>query len=421
MRSKDIHSLLDKLSLCTSTPGQGVTRLSYSQEDQQAKAILAERLTALGLPFWNDKAGNLHAHLAGRDAELPPLFVGSHLDTVRNGGKYDGAVGVVGALAVLERLTENGRRPLRNVRFIAFAEEEGSNFNLPLLGSRILAGELQPTDLAGLRDRNGRSFAKVTQSSGLTCASHDEPAASRQGFMLELHIEQGNTLAAAGISTGVVSCIVASHLLTVELQGQASHSGTTPTHMRRDALAGMAAICLACEELAKSDAGKGSVITVGHVACEPNSFNCVAGKAVFTIDLRHVDRDSADRISGTLTARVNQIAAERGLGCRIAHRFTPGAEMDADMAKLISETASRLGLRSMTLPSHAMHDAGVMARIARAGMIFVPSRDGLSHNPNEFSEETAIEDGINLLFSVALGIAGCESPAPRINTGHPKV
>lgn len=402
-----IHNLISRLAECTATPGQGVTRFSYSPQDRLARNIVEGELAALDLPSWTDWAGNLHARLPGTDPSLPPLVVGSHLDSVRHGGRYDGAVGVVGALAVLERLRASTPPPARSVRFVAFAEEEGSNFNLPLLGSKALIGALKPADLEGLRNAAGVGAAEAMAAFGL--AESPEPdwlAGPEPGFMLELHVEQSAVLHNAGLRAGAVERIAADRALTVRLKGRAGHTGATPMPGRRDALAGAAEIILACEGLANGPEGLGCVMTVGCLRCAPNSFNCIPEETVLTIDMRHPVEDALDAAQRAIERRIAETAAARTLEYDIDAQRTPGVALSPRLVGMIRETARAMDLECPPVVSWAMHDASSLALRMEAGMIFIPSRDGLSHNPGEYTEPGDIQLGVDLLCRTAAGIAG---------------
>lgn len=400
------HRLLDRLAECTATPSRGVTRHSYSREDRRARDIVTAELTRLGLKSWTDWAGNLHSELPGADPALPTLIVGSHLDSVPNGGKFDGAVGVVGALMVMERFASGSAPPRRGVRFIAFAEEEGANFGMSLLGSRAFLGEVKPEDLLTFRDRRGRKALEIFAEFGLADWTPPAHADARNcGYMLELHVEQSGQLEETGTDIGVVDVIVADYALTVEVEGMAGHSGATPMRNRRDAMAGAAEMILFCEQLAKGGEGLGAVLTTGRLEASPNTYNCIAQNVTFTVDLRHPVAESIETVLRRVKSGMEEIAGRRRLACRITGKYTPGAALDAEVRGIISAAAGKANLSCRDLPSWAMHDAGALARRMRAGMIFIPSRDGLSHHPDEYTEPAAIDKGIALLEASAAAIA----------------
>ncbi len=407
MTPEKIHSLLARLAECSATPGRGVTRFSYSAADRRARDLVIARLAAGGCRAHVDWAGNIHALLPGRDPDLPAVMVGSHLDSVRNGGRFDGAVGVVGGLAALERMRGLGSPPRRSVRFVAFAEEEGSNFGIPLMGSTAFLGGISRDDMAGFRSGDGRTALDLMAAAGpFDDQAPDWAAPGNVMCMVELHIEQGPSLHETGDAIGVVDRIAADTVLTVEVVGRSGHSGAAAMRGRKDALAGAAGMVVACEALARSPRGEGAVVTVGRLDCFPNAFNCIPERVVFTIDIRHPDPEALPRVRKLAEERVRDIAADRGLEQSITAKHTPGVTLSPATRAVLERAAAASGSRWRVVPSWAMHDAGAVARVADAGMIFVPSRDGISHNQDEFTEAADIERGIDVLFAAVRELAG---------------
>ena len=407
MTPEKIHALIQDISRCNATPGEGVTRFSYSAEDRRAKDLVLAELKSLGCETYVDWAGNVHGLLPGAKPDLPAVMVGSHLDSVRNGGRFDGIVGVVGGLAVIERLKKSGATCERPVRFVAFAEEEGSNFSVPLLGSKAFIGKLTPVDLEAIATPEGRCARDVVSSAA--DASGDAPEWAGPGnieCMLELHVEQGGSLHDAGVGIGVVDVIAADVVMTVRLSGRSGHSGASGMKGRKDALAGAAEIIVEGERIANSPEGEGAVVTVGRIEVSPNAFNCIPDSVEFTVDIRHPDPEALQRVKRHVERRINGISGRRGLESQLECAFTPGLPLSHRIRTAIQQAASGLNLEWRTTPSWAMHDAGTLARITDVGMIFVPSVDGLSHNPGEFTEPGAIERGIDVLYAVVAGLAG---------------
>lgn len=405
MNGKKIHELIESIARCTSTPGAGVTRPSYSPEDRRARDIVVRELRAAGCEPWTDWIGNLHAVLPGRDRELPAVMVGSHLDSVPNGGRFDGVVGVVGGLATLARLREAGVVPERSVRFVVFAEEEGGNFNFPLLGSKVFTGAIGRGDLEGLAGADGvRALERIDAA----VPRPSSGAAPDAGVwrMVELHVEQGGTLHENGAAIGVVDCIAADAVLTVRVAGRSGHSGACPMKGRKDALAAAAAMILSCESLANSPEGEGTVLTVGSIDCRPNAFNCIPDAVTFTVDARNPDPDRLRTVRGRVERLIREHSAARGVEAEISGIFTEGVEMSPDVGAATARAAESRGYSWRAATSWAMHDAGAVARISGTGMIFIPSVDGVSHNPGEYTPPEDIERGIDVLHAVIAELAG---------------
>ncbi len=408
MTQEAVASLLDRLAAATKTPGAGVTRHSYSPEDAVARDIIRDELRSLGLQSWTDWAGNLNAVLPGRDATLGALVIGSHLDSVTHGGKYDGAVGVVGAIAVLRRIIASGQVPERSIRFVAFAEEEGGNFNHPLLGSQAFAGALSHEDFAAIAGPNTMEFIATQQAGEGT-----PPALPASRYCLELHIEQSPYLFTDNIQIGVVDRVAADTVVTVSLTGRSGHSGASAMAGRRDALAAAAECVVACETLATGQDGEGAVVTVGFLDCRPNAFNCIPEQVTFTVDMRHPDPEALGRVQDRVEALVDAVASRRDLSIERSAKRTAGVPLDPEVVAVVEQSAEALGYTWRRMPSWAMHDSGALAPTVAAGMIFVPSRDGLSHNPAEFTAIEEIMRGVEVLHAAASALGGLQKHVPQ--------
>lgn len=374
--------------------GTGVTRYAWSDEVMAAHALLAERGRDLGLAAETDAAGN--TVVRWEEGSGPAVLVGSHLDTVPRGGRYDGALGVLSGLEAVRQLRQRGVQPARPVWIVSFTDEEGSRFGTSLLGSRAFVGE----DLSDLRDRadaDGVTLREAMARQGFHFERLPQARAiDRVGCYLELHIEQGPVLEHAGIDIGVVTAIVGLIGYHVRLEGQANHAGTTPMAMRRDALAGAARVALELRDLAR--ATEGMTANVGVIGVEPGGKNVVPGVCDFTIDVRSATREGFDALHGRVRAILERIAGEEQLGLAVTeiYRLDP-LVMDAGIVDAFERAAELEGASHLRLPSGAGHDAMIVGAHVPAGMLFVPSRGGISHNPAELTPPEQCDLGARVL------------------------
>lgn len=397
--------LLDRLQALAGIGADGrggVTRMAFTPEDHAARQWLRETLAASGLEARTDAGANLVAHRPGALAGPPVLMIGSHIDTVAGGGRLDGAYGVIAAMEVLTTLHERGIETAAPVVAIAFTNEEGATFPLPMWGSRVVTGTLDGVDL-GARDRTGRSLGDALAEAG---GDLDRLASARWqpgsvAAFLEAHIEQGPVLERTGRDIGVVDAVVGRLMHDVVLRGRAGHAGTSPMDGRRDALVAAARVVEAVRRLALD--GPCQAATVGRLDVEPDMSNVVPGRVSLSTDLRAAERDRLALADRELRAELGRIAAGAGVEIEVAavDEIRP-APMDPRLRAVIQAAADGLGHPWMTLPSGAGHDAQVMATLAPAGMLFVPSRDGISHSHSEHTDEAQLVRGADVLLHSVL-------------------
>jgi hydantoinase/carbamoylase family amidase len=367
----------------------GVSRFAWTPELAAANEWLVERLTELDLTAEVDAAGNV----LGRweEGEGPAVLVGSHLDTVPKGGRYDGALGVLAALDVVRRLKDEGASLRRPLWVVSFNDEEGSRFQTGMLGSRAFVGDLD------LEDWRRRGVADAMKAGGFDFARlPDARAVDGVGWYLELHIEQGPVLEQEGMDLGIVTAIAGLLGFRVRLGGEANHAGTTPMAARRDALVGAARIVLALRDEAR---GRGDMTAnVGLLEIAPGGFNVIPGTAEFTVDVRAGEPDAYDRVERFARETFERVASEEGLEFEVAvtHRKPP-TPLDAELLGLLETAAEEEGATVRRLPSGAGHDAMVLAQHVPAAMLFVPSRAGISHSPEEFTPPEQCELGARTL------------------------
>jgi hydantoinase/carbamoylase family amidase len=370
----------------------GITRAAWTPELADVLGWFQGRLTDAGLAVEVDAAGNVFGRWGAGNGGV---LVASHLDTVPCGGAFDGALGVVGGLAAVELLRARGYEPRRPLLVGAFMDEEGSRFGVSMFGSRAFVGD-DLSHAATLCDETGATLAEAMASAGFD--AERLPAASgveRISAYLELHVEQGPVLEREGVDIGVVTGVVGLLQLRVRLRGEANHAGTTPLALRRDALVGAARIVLALRDEAGA---RGAVATVGTIGVEPGAFNVVPGSCTFTVDYRVLDADEFARGETVVRGVVERLSAEEGLEAELTmlERDAP-VQFDARLVDALEEAAALEGASSMRMPSGAGHDAMLVARHVPAAMLFVPSRGGISHNPQELTEPEQCELGVRVL------------------------
>ena len=384
--------------------GAGMSRLAYTREDKAARELFIARCKEAGLKVRIDAIGNIFARREGTEPELPAVAFGSHLDTVINGGEFDGILGVLGGLELIRSLNDEGVQTRRPLELVVFECEESSRFNIATLGSKVMCGKLGYEKLKDVRDFQGRAIGEIFDLASIEKAKNLTPG--YESFF-ELHIEQGPLLDNENIQIGVVSAIAAPHRFSVRVQGQAQHSGTTAMKYRHDALCAAAQIVLAVENVARENAANGVVATAGNCTVKPGVMNVVPGETTLLIDLRGIDLRTREAAYEQILAEISRIESQRGVKCEIKQlAFDEPCALDGRLIKLIAQKAEELGLSFEIMPSGAGHDAMHMSALCPTAMIFIPSKDGISHNPAEFSSWSDIANGVNLLKSAVLETAG---------------
>jgi hydantoinase/carbamoylase family amidase len=369
--------------------GAGVSRFAWTPELAQANEWLVGRLEELGLETEIDAAGNV----LGRwnQGEGTAVLVGSHLDTVPRGGRYDGALGVLAALDVVRSLKRSRASLRRPLWVVSFNDEEGSRFQTGMLGSRAFVGALD------LEDWRRRGVAEAMASGGFDFERlPDARAIEGVGAYLELHIEQGPVLEQEGLDLGVVTGIGGLLGFRVVLTGEANHAGTTPMAARHDALAGAARVVLGLREEARA---RGDMTAnVGILTVAPGGFNVIPGTAEFTIDVRAAEPEAFACAEALVRETLERVAGEEQLGLEVAetHRKPP-TPLDPELQELLGEAAAAEGATVRRMPSGAGHDAMVLAKHVPAAMLFVPSRAGVSHSPDEYTTPEHCELGARVL------------------------
>ncbi|MDZ5699271.1 Zn-dependent hydrolase [Chelativorans sp. M5D2P16] len=383
----------------------GLDRVSFSDADMEGRRFVGGLMEAAGLDVSMDGAGNLSGRWQVGDG--PAVMLGSHLDSVPDGGMFDGALGVVAGLECVRAMKEAGCTPARPVEVMATAEEEGRFGGM--FGAQALTGQVTREWLETARDDAGMRLFDAMRAQGLDpyrALEAKRPEGTIAAF-LELHVEQGPVLERTGKPAGIVTGIAGVFNWTVRFEGEANHSGTTPMEMRRDALMGMVDFAHGIPDLIAEDGSKTSRVTIGKVSVEPNFPHTVPGAAVFSLVTRDMDEEVMHRLAAGARRRMEAAARKHGLSVAIDETsWLPPSPCHPDVIAAFRRAADRLGLDAPLMPSGAGHDVQVMAGITRAGLIFVPSVGGISHAPQEWTEWADIEAGTNLLLQAAMELAG---------------
>lgn len=399
-----IMERIEAFSKFNENPEFGISRFSYGKEDAEARKWLLQVCRELDLSISVDPVGNIRARYEGKDPTLAPIMIGSHMDSVRNGGKYDGIVGVVGALEVLSVMRDYEYQPKRSIELVVFAEEEGSNFGTTMVGSKALTGKLSLEEMEVLHTENGENAIEVLEKFGLHPADMDAYILKSTDVdaMLELHIEQGIVLEREKKRLGVVQAIAGMTTLEVTISGESNHAGATPMNMRSDPMSAAAILMAKIEDVAAHQVLESTVATVGSICCKPNMPNVIPGEVVFTVDIRDIDADAIQDTIQKIEKYAKIISEERGvqIAFRTIGTSSPIA-LSPRIKAVIEKAVAKCSDSWMKMNSGAVHDAAMMASVTDVGMIFVPSVRGKSHNKEEYTEASDITLGCQaLLLSV---------------------
>jgi N-carbamoyl-L-amino-acid hydrolase len=399
-----LQARLDRLAQIGRTPGGGVTRLALSDEDKTARDLVRQCMEEVGLAVRIDDFGNMIGRRPGTEPDARPVLLGSHCDSVPSGGRFDGALGVLGALEVVHTLNDSHVRTRRPLEIVNWTNEEGARFQPAMLCSGAVAGRFSKEYVYTRTDAQGRSFGDELRRIGYLGDEANRPGPAHA--YLELHIEQGPVLEAEGVPVGVVEGIVGITWCEVEVVGHASHAGTTPMTLRRDAVVAAAQLVGRVRQLAL-DAGPSALATVGRVRVEPNVVNVIPGLVTMSVDFRHPEQAELERLVAELEAAAREVASATGMPVRVERYWTSEpTRFDPTVVSTVEQVVQRLGFPYRRLWSGAGHDAKYMQDICPSGMIFVRSRNGLSHCEQEYSAPEDLAAGVNVLLHVILELAG---------------
>jgi beta-ureidopropionase / N-carbamoyl-L-amino-acid hydrolase len=393
---------LQALGAVGGLPGGGVCRLALTDADKLGRDWTVARMRELDMAVTVDAIGNVVGVYPGLE-DRPPVMTGSHIDTVRTGGLYDGNYGVLAGLEVVATLRESGQRTRRPLAVAFFTNEEGARFAPDMMGSLVFQGGLALEEALATRGIDGATVGEELRRIGY---AGDAPVGRAQvDSFVELHIEQGPVLDREGVQIGVVEGVQGISWTEFTLHGVSNHAGTTPMHMRNDAGYVAARVTTFARELTRRLGGN-QIATVGAITLAPNLVNVIANKALFTVDLRNTDGAVLQAAEQELWEFAERAAAEEGVQCerRMLARFDP-VQFDPAVMARVEQAAIAQGLSHRRMPSGAGHDAQMLARMCPTGMIFVPSVKGLSHNVREHTEPADLVAGANVLLQVLTGLA----------------
>ncbi|WP_046174848.1 M20 family metallo-hydrolase [Domibacillus indicus] len=405
MINKDrLYERIETLAKIGATEDGGVTRLALTKEDREAQELVSSWMKEAGMQVRRDSAGNLIGRKEGKEPGAKTIVMGSHIDSVGNGGKLDGTIGVIGGIEVVQHITEEGIEIKSPVEVIAFCEEEGSRFQSGgIFGSRAMTGKITRKDLE-VRDSKGISRRDALIHFGLDPEGIFNEVIRKKdeiGLYLEMHIEQGPILEAAEIPVGIVTAITGLSLTEITFEGTPNHVGGTPMGMRNDALLGASEFAIATEEICE-EFGSPAVGTVASMNVYPNQVNIVPGKVILTVDVRDVDIERRETILEKLRNRALEISEKRGLNVDFNLKLKANpAPCNEKVMELMKSKAKEAGIICQEIVSGGGHDAQLMAELADMGMIFVRSTGG-SHNPKESAKIDDITLGTKLLSEVAI-------------------
>lgn len=405
---KQIQAWIDGMNQFNSTPDFGTTRIVFTKPELKNREYVKEEFEKLGLLVKEDAVGNIYATLKGSDPSLKPVWTGSHIDTVPNAGKFDGMAGVACGMEAVRLMKESGITNKRDLTVVVYTSEEPTRYQLSCIGSRTMSGNLTLEDTRHIFDLSGRSlyekltelqydlseFGKIRKYPGDVYAS------------VELHIEQNNRLEKAGLPIGLVKKICAPSNYLVEVTGVQSHAGGTDMEERKDAYAASCEMALALEQIARECPSEFNTATIGCVRVVPDAVNVIPGKCIFTVDIRDCNMDTKQETIRRFTKVFEEIAKKRNVAISIEEKNndTP-LTCDAAIFGMLEQSCKELGLSYMDMISGPYHDSLFVGRFAPTAMIFVPSKNGISHSPEEWTDFEEIAQGADVLASVLYKLA----------------
>ena len=402
-----VLSEIETLATISEASPPAVTRIVYTPTDLKARTWLISLCERSGLVVRQDPVGNIFARWKGKQPDAPAVGTGSHIDAIPNAGKYDGVVGVLGGLEAIRALQRSGFQPTHSIELLVFATEEPTRFGIGCLGSRLLSGSLTADAADRLRDRAGKSLDEVRLQAGFTgnLDAVKMPPIYYKAFV-ELHIEQGPLLERAGKPIGIVTSIAAPASLRISVEGAGGHAGGVLMPDRKDALCAAADFILAVENAARSTGAIDTVATIGVCEVFPGAVNSIPSKVKLTVDLRDTNLGRRDRAMQSIEASAKAISAARGVTIQLEllNADAP-ADCSFEVRAAIADSCQRHGFPFMEMVSRAYHDSLFMSRIAPAGMLFIPCRNGYSHRPDEYASPEDIARGALVLAATLARLA----------------
>jgi ureidoglycolate amidohydrolase len=398
---------LEVLASFSEAPAPAVTRIVFSKTDQQAREYVKGLCANSDLAIREDAVGNTFARWAGSEPGMAAVATGSHIDAIPNAGRYDGTVGVLGGLEAIRALQRSGFRPRRSIELLVFTSEEPTRFGIGCLGSRLLAGVLDPAADLRFVGKDGKTLHHWRTVAGFTGGLAEvRLPQGRYAAFIELHIEQGPLLERAAIPLGVVTAIAAPASLRIRITGEGGHAGAVLMPARKDALCAAAELVLAVESAAKSTGALDTVATVGVCEVFPGAINSIPGEVRLEVDVRDIDESRRDAVLAAIDSACEDVAQRRGVAVKaeMINADTP-AQCDAAVVAALTRACEMQRLAFQTMVSRAYHDSLFMSRIAPTAMLFIPCRGGLSHRPDEYAAAEAIANGVLVLAEALAELA----------------
>jgi allantoate deiminase len=401
-----IQKDIDAINSFNATPGNGVTRLTWSPEYVSAYRYVIDELEKIGARVTICRGGCIRGRLSGVDPSFPAVMTGSHLDTVRNGGRFDGVAGVVSALEAVRVVAENSISHRHPIDLVVFPEEEGSGFGAVLGGSSLWTGATAPAGINRLKNSEGMTFEEAMKSAGVSVEDDSILSPGEVKAMLELHIEQSVVLDREAVKVGIIESIAGLKWCDLVVEGTANHAGGTPMAYRRDALQGAARIIAGLERIAEKRMGVDTVGTCGRIQVNPGTVNVIPGRVEMTFDLRDSDSENLRRMVKKVDALARRVCRQRELGFQMSERVTVDpVKIPRSLVDLIRRNSEKRGITTRAMMSGALHDSCKLAGLTDIGMIFVPSKDGRSHCPEEWTDPEDIRLGADVLLDTIIELA----------------
>lgn len=383
----------------------GVSRFLYTPEWVEAQRALELLMKDERFTVQYDDVGNLYGRLEGTTYKDETILTGSHVDTVKNGGLYDGQYGIIAGIVAMKYLKEKYGQPLRNIEVVSMAEEEGSRFPYVFWGVRNIFGIAKREDVEDITDAKGIPFVEAMRNAGFNFRKEDSKIRNDIKAFIEAHVEQGGVLEIEKKSVGVVANIVGQRRFNIEVKGEANHAGTTPMGYRKDAVYVSSLIVNSIMDMAKKYSDP-LVATVGKIEVKPNVVNVVPGNALFTLDVRHTHKDILVKFTEEVTAKMKEIASETGVEIKVDMWMDADpVPMDPVLVQAVKEQCDKNGLNYKMMHSGAGHDSQIMAQFVPTAMLFVPSHKGISHSPLEYTEPRDLGEGVKALIGAIYELA----------------
>ncbi|HEX3030393.1 MAG TPA: M20 family metallo-hydrolase [Clostridia bacterium] len=404
----NIKRMLEELSRFNSTPEFGITRVLFTPVELQGREYVKNEMRKLELEIEEDSIGNIYGIYKGSEPELPQVWTGSHEDTVPNAGMFDGTVGVLGGLEAVRILKESGFRPKRSIAVVLYTSEEPTRFGIGCLGSRALSGRLSLEETKLYTDAEGNSLYAVLESLGYDTSTFDQIEARGKNIYasVELHVEQSKILDREKVPIGIVKTICAHSNFEIEITGCQSHAGATSMEDRRDAFCAASEIALELEKLAGTSTSEYTTVTVGKVQVVPNASNVIPGKVNFSVDIRDCNFDSKQKLTGDMRNMISSVARKRNVSAVVADGNNDyPVSCDKKIMEIIEESCRKRKLEYRKVISGAFHDSMMIGLIAPVAMIFVPSRNGISHSPDEWTDFEDIANGVFVLADTLMELS----------------